>query len=358
MRRLTGFPSISCLLATVFLSGSSAHGQTEAQAFVDEQSAQTAGWSFNDEGQNPARECTDCATDLGWKPTNIAGGAAAGEGGGSLHRSGTLPVGFYGDIAIGELTLDMRISATGKVGLVNRDFDGEMHLGFFDSVRLLEDPSDLGANMGFIIAEPGGNVAPNFRWGPIVRTDNGLGDRNNLSFTNGLPDSTSIDFSIVYEPADNGLLTLTIGDEEPVVRELTAEERADGATFTAFGIHTGTLINSADARSAQILIDDVAYTSLLSDITPGDFNGDGSIDTQDYSILVSNFNTVDKTFEDGDADFNGVVDLGDFVVFRDIFAGAGGGQVASVPEPRSQWISLLGLLAVALSARCTRRQET
>jgi hypothetical protein len=91
--------------------------QTETQSFPSAATAQTAGWIANPEATNPDRQCNDapCATDLGWKNSNFAGGAAAGEGGGLLHRSGGLPVGFYADTTVGTLSLDMPLTAKGKV---------------------------------------------------------------------------------------------------------------------------------------------------------------------------------------------------------------------------------------------------
>ena len=74
------------------------HAQEETQTFDSAESAEAAGWVFNDEAQNAERECpdVDCETDLGWKNSNEAGGAAAGEAGGLLHRSGGLPIASMG----------------------------------------------------------------------------------------------------------------------------------------------------------------------------------------------------------------------------------------------------------------------
>lgn len=55
---------------------------------------------------------------------------AAGEGGRLLHRSFGLPIGFYADTTIGELTLEMPFMAAGKLTLQNIDFDGHAYLGF------------------------------------------------------------------------------------------------------------------------------------------------------------------------------------------------------------------------------------
>ena len=69
---------------------------------------------------------------------------------------------------------------------------------------------------------------------------------------------------------------------------------------------------------------------------PGDINLDGTIDLADYGILVANMNTevgIPASVQVGDLDFDGGVDLDDFLLFRSAFEGRA--QVAAVPEPTS-----------------------
>jgi hypothetical protein len=47
----------------------------------------------------------------------------------------------------------------------------------------------------------------------------------------------------------------------------------------------------------------------------GDFNWDGVVDVGDLGILSGNFNTTNKTFEEGDADGDGDVDSGDLGIY-------------------------------------------
>ncbi len=318
------------------------NAQTESQSFASAASAQTAGWITNPEGANPERGCQDgpCATDLGWKNSRFAGGAAAGEGGGLLHRAGGLPVGFYADTTIGSLDLEKPLNAKGKVVLQDLGFDGHAHIGFFDAKRLQMDPSDYGALIGFQIAEPGGGVAPNFRWGYIIRDNSGAMNNTNAVFTSGLPDAESLDFEIDYQPTPgNGILTLRIGDEEPASVELTAENRQLGASFSGFGILTGPFVGSPTSQSMNIFVDDVTYTSIVSAIKPGDYNRDGVLDAKDIDLQsdamaapspdlkVFDENADGKVNMDdrqiwvrnhkktwmGDADLDGVFNSGDFV---------------------------------------------
>ena len=75
-------------------------------------------------------------------------------------------------------------------------------------------------------------------------------------------------------------------------------------------------------------------------------------------ILASNMRaTGDVAYQDGDIDFSGRIDLGDFVVFRKEFlkANPAGGALAAVPEPHSLLLAISGLFGLAL-ARCRNRR--
>ncbi len=76
----------------------------------------------------------------------------------------------------------------------------------------------------------------------------------------------------------------------------------------------------------------------------GDFNDDGVVDLADWDIMVGNFNTKGK-FVDGDFDFNGRIEIKDFVKFRDVFNAQPAGA-ASVPEPSSLVLLTVGGLFI------------
>ena len=251
--------AIFIVLVTLAAMCPAAMAQTETQTFDNEAGAAAAGWLANEVAQDPVRNI-----DLGYKASNIAGGAAAGEGGGLLHRSFGLPIGFYADTTIGELTLDMPFMAAGKVALQNIDFDGHAYLGFFNAQTLLDDPLDFGAEVAFCIAEPGGGVAPNFRWGHLFTDDDQTVNHSNVEFLDGIPDDESIDFQLTYDPDDgDGTVTFEIGEEPVVVFGLDAFQRDTGATLNAFGIFTSTHGGGDRPDSMEFFIDDVTYTSLL-----------------------------------------------------------------------------------------------
>ena len=320
------------------------YAQTETQTFDSEDSAAATGWTFNEEGQsterylegetedNRCRVDAPCETNLGWKESNFAGGDSAGEGGGLVHRSGKLPVGFYADTTIGELTLDMPITASGKVSLHNMNANGHYHFGFFDAQRVIDDPLDFGAHLGFLIGEPGGGVQPNFRWGHAVRTDGELLQNEHDAFDLGALPGESLEFVIDYDPTTSSLL-LEIGDDGPAVFALPDTFRDDGATLTAFGIWTATTPSNARPRYMEIFLDDITYSSIGSATIPGDLNMDGSVDAADAGIMFGNWGTVPPADPVADLNDDGIVDAAD----AGTMFGNWTGDASVVPEPTMTW---------------------
>jgi hypothetical protein len=83
---------------------------------------------------------------------------------------------------------------------------------------------------------------------------------------------------------------------------------------------------------------------------PGDFNEDGVVDQTDFNIMASNFNAPADGYADGDFDFNGRVNLKDFVGFREVY-GAQPAEVASIPEPAGFLLLSSGALLLMLRRR-------
>jgi hypothetical protein len=84
-------------------------------------------------------------------------------------------------------------------------------------------------------------------------------------------------------------------------------------------------------------------------LQPGDFNGDGNVDGDDFVIWQNNFpKSSEATLAMGDADGDGDVDGADFVVWQTNFPFTPGGGTSPVPEPASIILaSLGGIVALA-----------
>lgn len=96
-------------------------------------------------------------------------------------------------------------------------------------------------------------------------------------------------------------------------------------------------------------------------VLPGDYNGDGTVDTDDYDTWRSSFGDTTLLVADGNGD--GRVDAADYSVWRDnvgaswqdLAFGAGGGSIAAgVPEPAG---AALILVAFSASLAVFRRRR-
>jgi hypothetical protein len=97
-------------------------------------------------------------------------------------------------------------------------------------------------------------------------------------------------------------------------------------------------------------------TSINPNFTLGDFNLMDGITTADYHILRDNLYTG-TTYEQGDMNFSGLVDLTDFALFREAYQNLGFSVAdldgPSVPEPAAA--VLLGVAGVVFAASARRR---
>lgn len=94
---------------------------------------------------------------------------------------------------------------------------------------------------------------------------------------------------------------------------------------------------------------------IVRDTLPGDFNRDGVVDAGDYILWRKTFGQATASFDAADGNGNGIVDSNDYSVWRAHFGqsgAAGSGGSSTIPEPP---LSVL-LLSAALT-RARRRQH-
>jgi len=215
-------------------------------------------------GTNNRRTYTDCEVEprhnFGFRNSNLAGGAAAGEMGGILWRTESEAqhtAGYYADTQIGALNLNHKLSARGKLAMPRTCVDAGVYLGWFQTATYNSTTTD---NM----------LAPRNFVGALVESPSREGQKLNACYRTGtgtydlqdrsprlVPPTGSLEWSIAYDPAlpkDN--LVVTVAGQQSV---LTVPEsvRMQKTTFDAFGMGT----TRKGGHWLEIFFDDLTYTA-------------------------------------------------------------------------------------------------
>jgi hypothetical protein len=95
-------------------------------------------------------------------------------------------------------------------------------------------------------------------------------------------------------------------------------------------------------------------------LVPGDYNGNGIVDSGDYDMWKQSFGSTTVLVADGNND--GIVDTADYTVWRDhlgqTFGGGSGAASASAPEPTSFILAFIAVFAlVGFMTLCCRRRH-
>jgi probable HAF family extracellular repeat protein len=101
------------------------------------------------------------------------------------------------------------------------------------------------------------------------------------------------------------------------------------------------------------------HAVLLSPEVPGDANGDGKVDINDLTIVLSHFGESKQTWSAGDFNGDGKVDINDLTIvlanFGQSIGVSAGSMLSAVPEPGALALllaaTLLGLLGYARRKR-------
>jgi hypothetical protein len=201
------------------------------------------------------------AHNFGWSNTNYAGGAQPGEIGGTIWRPSAQRETYYAAKTGGTFTLNDHLSASGKVALRRANSDGGMYLGWFNQSSI-ENVSGSGSNVpiaNFLAVEIEGPSRIGHYFRPVLGTASAARhDSDNGPVI--MPDLQSHNFTIDYDPSANGGLGAVNVTLDSTTRQLqlTAADRAAGATFDHFGMFGF----SPDGNYVEVYFDDLSFTAV------------------------------------------------------------------------------------------------
>ena len=84
----------------------------------------------------------------------------------------------------------------------------------------------------------------------------------------------------------------------------------------------------------------------IQEVMPGDANGDGKVDVNDLTIVLSHFGQSGQTWATGDFNGDGRVDVNDLTIVLSNFGATSGAGIAPVPEPGIFALSAAGLASL------------
>jgi len=160
---------------------------------------------------------------------------------------------------------------------------------------------------------------------------------------------------------DRGVLKQVIADNQWHKYEWFLDEANEWEAWIAAGNGqidgenvTIDSIQITGSSDAQVYLDDVFWDpqAVFIPPVPGDFNGDGSVDSGDLFDWQTGFGTTGSAERgNGDADEDGDVDGNDFLIWQRNVSVLALPVLESVPEPRALGLALAGFGALAALRR-------
>lgn len=252
-----------CLLAAVSLLSllgcpTLAQTFTKTENFDIEENARTNGWvELGSRANN---------MDYGYSAgTSFAAGLGPGEAGGKVGCDQSRSM--YADVFGSLLTLEVPMTATGRLAIAFQNGNASVILGHSDS-KLVGQNQDSRFVLGLR------TVPSALQLEAVIGLTNAV--RTAIVLNGGLDVTglTNYIWQYAWDPnggtSSNGALTVIVSDSfggvssftNSVTLSLSAADRSQNPTFDSFGLTTRTL--SASDVFAQTYVDDVAYTALPS----------------------------------------------------------------------------------------------
>ncbi len=187
----------------------------------------------------------------------------------------------------------------------------------------------------------------------VVRTDDYVVQvKNNLSQPGGLVlDTLSVRFSSFNPPLAS---PLWVNGSAYPTSWFQVNIDGPGDTFPDASLpqsldlnHFTSLWNFLDDDTTDLQIGVVFRNTTLSAllVPPGDYNGDGNVDEQDFAKWQSTYGS--SSILDADGNHNGIVDAGDYVVWRKHMGTTLTGS--ATPEPNTLLMLIFGAVMLGWS---------
>lgn len=257
-----------------------------------------------------------------------------------------------------EFTLSMWFNQNGEV-INNSTYNGLM------MTRTTVATNNTGTNWGLAIRENGSpyrldsrahNAALDFARDSGFEFDHNSGWHHAVMVWNGTDvDETGMGLRSIWidgQKANEGMTpldTLVTGGQWTIGNDTCCGSRELSASLDDIAFWDVAL---DDAEVLQLYTDGTNGINAIGDLPPqpGDVDGDGDVDIDDYNILETNFGTAQSQRTDGDLDSDGLVGFSDLRQWKDSFPFAPGSGSA-VPEPASLLLVCLSFFGLVGSRR-------
>lgn len=168
------------------------------------------------------------------------------------------------------------------------------------------------------------------------------------------PPPASNSFTVFGRVIGNGM---TIADNIAHLSRINAS--VNGGQFNSAFSEVPVMDLNKVLAQQDVFNDDVVRLtdSFVLNYPAGDYDFNGVVNLLDYTVWRSSFGSTTNAAADGNG--NGIVDTADYVIWRNTFGqtggpgiGVGGEQASGVPEPTSALLVLVGgLISTAMRAR-------